>query len=420
MLTISLTTTLDLHYHEISIVDREGLAPFAPAHRRGANVVSEPITSMRFSDHGAQLLYHYKSSAIYQFFQTLQYNDQGVSSTSRVYHNRSTAGMTISPDERRACAFQICTPFYSKHIPDSVNHHPRYCTWRYLAVGYPTDPYAPALADYKEKLPCILRSTGVVRYTNCTHLKDLDRGRRFDGWVIVARLAGWPQGCDIGGSLLKIAYSRSAHTRIAIADNDNVVRVWNVRSRFFASALVEYNPRQFRYPHSITRDGCVELEPMYLHLRGSAAGAKITDLQFSHDSDNILFALTDNGFMFRWDFNPSPPKQPQEEEERIKLRPSHQEISLRFPNPPTLESARRRLETADTNNRHASANGGQTGDIEDGPFPDRPESDVGSWSDSGHPISEDDLVTQVAGEEIGHDDDDVEDADDISDDDMSD
>lgn len=325
---------LDLCYHAFCIVDKNGVAPYSYDERRTL-AAWEPITYMRFSDNGKQLLYQYRERWTYDYYQSLQYNDaEGLLSTSRVKANKSPAGIFIRPDKIRMFSFQIATPFYCKHQIDNRGRS-SLCRWRYLAVGCAVDAGCDGC---EEPVPCILHSEAVVPRLQCDHERQLDRGRRSNDWIIVARLGGWPQtsgkACDVVDSMRKIAYSRSS-SRIAVVDDKNIIRVWKVRPRYFCSDLIYCNPRQFGYPRPMIKNGCVELEPMCLRTRGSAAGANIADLQFSHDSNDILFALTDNGFLFRWEFGPT---------SSAKLpRPSHQEISLRYPNPVSFEVARARL-----------------------------------------------------------------------------
>lgn len=425
--------------------------------------MAEPITYMRFANHGSQLLYHYDTTAIYPYFQTVQYNNDAstVSSTSRVYRNQSWAEIATVPPgihgppqdtSSASYAFQIAMPFYARHMYDTMVVQPRVCFWRYLAVGIPVDGQGRGGGGSAPKrVPCILRSGTTLRPSNCTHRRDLDRGRRFDNWTIVARLAGWPGAASDGGggvSVRKIAYARNS-TRIAIVgsvDNGNgngngndggdEVRVWNFRPHFFARDLTtpSSNPRQFRYPRSMMHsaseaDGltegwsCVELEPLILRLRGSAAGARIVDLQFGHDGENSLFALTHTGCLFRWDFAPATVEH-DEDPRRLVANPTpkHQEISLRFPNPPSFDTARKRVEDAHSGNTHTHAVGedesqDQDVEIEDRPVPgtrDGGNTDDGSHVSSYNEATEDDVLLQLEEEAASEmDDDDDDDGDDL-------
>lgn len=179
--------------------------------------------------------------------------------------------------------FSIAIPFFGTHARRNENNT-EMCHWQYLSFGVAT--------HRKENwtVACLLKSEARCQAQNCGHVLNLDRGRRFSQWTIVARLWGFQNPTNSLGC--KIAASDRG-TRLAVA-NWNVIYVWALEP----DALIEENANGF-YPSYFrsTSSGMIELRPIVLPL-----DAVCFKLGFTHQEDELI-AITDRGVMY-WDLGP--------------------------------------------------------------------------------------------------------------------
>ncbi|EGE05165.1 F-box domain-containing protein [Trichophyton equinum CBS 127.97] len=198
--------------------------------------------------------------------------------------------------------FQVGIPFYGYHIRDFANG---VCNWYYASVGFTRLPPNGRVGAY------ILRSTAQCRSDRCTHILNLDRGRRIERWVTVAKLWGFiPNESNLTGLIA----SSPGGTRLAIA-NWKTLYVWPLEPYHVLMRNREgYYPPSMYYPgdpgacarastiplssgeedYEKTEDGwkdIVELKPIILNLDAVCFGLKFTN------GENELTLLTDKGLM---------------------------------------------------------------------------------------------------------------------------
>ncbi|KAJ5791409.1 uncharacterized protein N7518_008420 [Penicillium psychrosexuale] len=172
--------------------------------------------------------------------------------------------------------FSIGIPFFGTHELGDINRG-EHCHWQYLAFGIATHRVE------KWTVACLLKSES---YTGprCTHVLNLDRGRRFENWQIVAQLGGFREVTTSHGS--PVATSRRG-TRVAVA-NWKTLYVWALNP----SELIEENSTGF-YPSSWeSSTGAIDLRPVVLQLE-----AVCSQLRFTGNEDELV-AITDRGVMF--------------------------------------------------------------------------------------------------------------------------
>ncbi|KAI9933388.1 hypothetical protein AWENTII_002562 [Aspergillus wentii] len=236
-----------------------------------------PITDLTFNDRSSQLLYHYRAQALYGSFQRLNTSSF---STKPKFHENSCM---VQFSDSLSLLFSIAIPFFGNHETCLHNGH-RMCHWQYLTLG---------IATHREEnwtVACLLKSEALCRARNCGHVLNLERGRRFSDWKIVARLWGFQDPVNSLGSL--VAFSNRG-TRIAVA-NWNVIYVWALEPE----ALIEENANGF-YPLNFrsSSSGMIELRPIVLQV-----GAVCFKLRFMNGEDKLV-VITDRGVM-SWDLGP--------------------------------------------------------------------------------------------------------------------
>ena len=113
---------------------------------------------------------------------------------------------------------------------------------------------------------------------------NLDRGRRFNDWQIMAHLGGFRELTTSHGS--RVATSRHG-TRIAVA-NWKTLYIWALNP----DELIQGNGTGF-YPSSWeSSTGAIELRPVVLQLE-----AVCSQIRFAEDEDELV-AITDRGLMY--------------------------------------------------------------------------------------------------------------------------
>ncbi|GES60533.1 F-box-domain-containing protein [Aspergillus terreus] len=235
-----------------------------------------PIINLAFNDRSSQLLYYYKARTLYGSFQRVNMSSYPVQPT--MYGN----ACTVQFDESLVLLFSIDIPFFGTH--ETIQQDGRsMCHWKYLSFG---------VARHRSEdwtVACLLRSEALCSSHNCQHVLNLERGRRFPDWTIVARLWGFEDATDSLGC--RVAASKRG-TRIAVA-NWNLLYVWAVEP----GSLIEQNKDGFYPPSSQAGPGVTVLHPVVLPLN-----AVCFQLQFTQDEDELV-AITDRGLMY-WNLSP--------------------------------------------------------------------------------------------------------------------
>ncbi|OJD24633.1 hypothetical protein ACJ73_04000 [Blastomyces percursus] len=273
-------------YNDNIVIDEDGTMPYDNRYQRPRNVGRiEPIIQMAFNDNAAQLLYYHPSSTIYGHFQRIEMEAGSVTNTSGFLRNSCWVKYynTTNVDDVQEgdLKFTIAIPFFSTHETRSHDPTRDICHWKYLALG-------TAIDKHGELVACILLSEAQCRASHCVHIENLDRGRRFDNWRVVARLAGYSTSMN---SLPGIVAASPRATRLAIA-NWKTITVWPLDPR----AIIKRNADGV-YPESMIDvgvTGAVLLEPVVLESE-----AVCFKLRFGETEDEIV-SLTDRGLM-RWE-----------------------------------------------------------------------------------------------------------------------
>ncbi|KKZ66717.1 hypothetical protein EMCG_07606 [[Emmonsia] crescens] len=271
-------------YSDNTIIDEDGTMPYDNRYQRPRNAGSiEPIIQMTFNDNATQLLYYHPSSTIYGHFQRIEIEYGSTTTTSGLLRNSCWVKYynADNANEDENLKFTIAVPFFSTHETRSHDPTRELCYWKYLALGTATDKHGELVA-------CILMSEAHCRSSQCQHIENLDRGRRFENWRVVARLAGYSTTVN---SLPGIVAASRRATRLAIA-NWKTITVWPLEPH----AIIERNAGDV-YPENMIDAGVTDavlLEPVVLESE-----AVCFMLRFAEGEDEIV-SLTDRGVM-RWE-----------------------------------------------------------------------------------------------------------------------
>ncbi|KAB8258909.1 hypothetical protein BDV32DRAFT_150993 [Aspergillus pseudonomiae] len=242
------------------------------------NCQKGPVIDLAFNDRSTQILYYHRAQTLYGSFQRINMTSFPVQPT--LYENSSLVQFSGS----LSLLFSIAIPFYGTHVTRvEGNGHSR-CHWKYLALGIATH----RTEDWT--VACLLKSEASCSSQLCGHILNLERGRRFFDWTVVARLWGFQ---DSNNSLgCKVATSKHG-TRIAVA-NWNVLYIWALQP----SALIKQNSNGYYPPLLLSPDsGMVELRPIVIPLDAVCFKLRFTDVE------DELLAITDRGLMY-WDLGP--------------------------------------------------------------------------------------------------------------------
>ncbi|PGG96689.1 hypothetical protein GX51_07688 [Blastomyces parvus] len=272
-------------YNDNIIIHEDGTMPYDNRYQRPRNVGPiEPIIQMAFNDNATQLLYYHPSSTIYGHFQRIGVEAGSMKNTSGFLRNSCWVkyyNTNVDDVQEDDLKFTIAIPFFSTHETRSHDPTRELCHWKYLALG-------TAIDKHGELVACILMAEAQCRSSHCLHIENLDRGRRFDNWRVVARLAGYSTSMN---SLPGIVATSPRATRLAIA-NWKTITVWPLDPR----AIIERNADGV-YPEcmiDVGVTGAVLLEPVVLESE-----AVCFKLRFGESEDEIV-SLTDRGVM-RWE-----------------------------------------------------------------------------------------------------------------------
>lgn len=236
------------------------------------------IVHLDLNDHASQALVYNPASAIYNKFIALPQPHQ------EDYSARLSSNYCRLALGSRNAHFSVAIPFYSTH--KTIAERGR-CHWKYLALGIASLPRSNAT------VACLLRSEAQCRSFQCNHQPNLDRGRRFDRWTVMARLLGYRWSND---SLAGVTATSPQGKRLAIACWKEI-NVWPLNPEVIIEGPAgkdwEYYPDDAKRRHGQVRIPPVVLKP----------DAVVFSMCFSRDEDELI-ALTDKGVM-RWALGPA-------------------------------------------------------------------------------------------------------------------
>ncbi|KAJ5096247.1 hypothetical protein NUU61_005603 [Penicillium alfredii] len=229
---------------------------------------------LSFNDRGLQLLHHYRAQSLYGSFQRIHSVPLLGQHKPRLVEN----ACIVSFSHQLSLRFSIGIPFFGTHETGDINQGVR-CHWQYLALGIATHRVE------NWTVACLLKSQAHCQVRHCGHTLNLDRGRRFDNWEIMAQLGDFKELSTSPGS--RVAASRQG-TRIAVA-NWKTLYIWALEPQ----VLIEDNnngfyPPAWRSPSS----GILELRPAALQL-----DAVCSQMRFTQKEDELVL-ITDRGLMY--------------------------------------------------------------------------------------------------------------------------
>lgn len=231
-----------------------------------------PTVKLAFNDRGLQLLHYYRARTLYGAFQRLYMHPQEDHPQAKVRGNACTVPFSAS----LSLQFSISIPFFGTHEADAESQG-LFCHWKYLALGIATHRVE------NWTVACLLRSEAYCRSHHCGHVLNLDRGRRYDDWTVMAQLGGFHEPDTSHGSLVA---SSMLGTRIAMA-SWKTVSIWALHPQeLIDDEGHEFYPGSWRNP-----DNLMELQPVVIQL-----DAVCSQLRFT-DSEDRLVAITDRGFL---------------------------------------------------------------------------------------------------------------------------
>nr|KMM68767.1 F-box domain-containing protein [Coccidioides posadasii RMSCC 3488] len=241
-----------------------------------------PIVRLELNDNASQVLYYHPSSTLYNRYGDLLALD--TAAQQRHSWMKNACNVTLG---HRLLRFSIGIPFFCTHETYQADSYRQMCRWQYLTLGIARHE------SEKWTIACLLRSEARCRSSRCQHVPNLDRGRRFNQWVAMARLWGYQNS---ESSLSGLVATSPRGKRIAIA-NWNVIYIWALNPQVIIEGQQgkewEYYPENMKSEH-----GFVELKPIVLQ-----PDAVCFNLKFSQSEDELI-ALTDRGLM-RWDLGPA-------------------------------------------------------------------------------------------------------------------
>lgn len=229
-----------------------------------------PTVKLAFNDRGYQLFHYYRAHTLYSSFQRIQFLP-GLGQHPGVRNN----ACNVQFSDSLTLNFSIGIPFSGTHQTDSATQGLR-CRWKYLAIG---------IATHRVEhwtVACLLKSEATCMAQNCGHVLNLDRGRRYDSWEIMAQLGGFQESSTSHGSLIAASVRG---TRIAIASWKSI-SIWSLEPNVVIEAEEDFYPELWQSPY-----GFPELKPATVQL-----DAVCHQLRFT-DKEDELVAITDRGLL---------------------------------------------------------------------------------------------------------------------------
>ncbi|KAJ5731053.1 uncharacterized protein N7483_005561 [Penicillium malachiteum] len=239
----------------------------SPGQRKG------PTVRLAFNDRGQQLLHYYRAQTLYNSFQRIHW----LPAPGHLRPNVVDNGCVVEFTRSLSLRFSIGIPFFGTHQAGDGTIGSR-CHWQYLAVGIATHRVE------HWSVACILRSESFPGSHHCGHIMNLERGRRFQDWHIMAQLGGFQEASTSQGSLIAASHQG---TRLAMA-SWKTISIWALEP----NALIQMDHGDEFYPESWrSAEEHLEIPPVIIQL-----DAVCSQLQFT-ENENELFALTDRGIM---------------------------------------------------------------------------------------------------------------------------
>lgn len=232
---------------------------------------AEPTVKLAFNDVGQQLLHYYRAQTLYSAFQKINW----VLSPGQWKPTANPNGCNVTFTSSLSLNFSIGIPFYGTHEQGDGSAGSR-CHWQYLAVGIATHRVE------HWSVACLLRSEASPTAHHCTHEQNIDRGRRFENWKIMAQLGGFQETNTSTGSLIATSPQK---TRIAMA-SWKTVTIWALEPNVLIDGEDGFYPESWR-----TEGGYPELQPAVIQL-----DAVCSQLEFT-ENENELVAITDRGLL---------------------------------------------------------------------------------------------------------------------------
>lgn len=231
-----------------------------------------PTMKLAFNDRGLQVLHHYRARTLYGTFQRLYLHPSTGQSQPGVSENTCN----VSFSESLSLQFSIGIPFFGTH-QGNAGPHGIFCQWKYLALG---------IATHRVEhwtVACLLKSEARCLSQRCGHVLNLERGRRYDNWNIMAQLGGFQESSTSYGSLIATS---ALGTRIAIA-SWRTISIWAIHPQeLIEDKGYEFYPESWQSPQGLT-----ELRPIVIQLH-----AVCSQLQFAETEDELI-AITDRGIL---------------------------------------------------------------------------------------------------------------------------
>ncbi|KAJ5175486.1 uncharacterized protein N7482_001363 [Penicillium canariense] len=236
-----------------------------------------PTMKLTFNDRGGQLLHHYRGHTLFSSFQRI--HSISTVPEPNVRDNTCVAAYTSA----LMLQFSIGIPFFATHRTGDQSPRMGTCHWQYLAVG---------IATHRVEhwtVACLLRSESFPQAHRCTHVMNLDRGRRFDDWLVLAQLGGYQESNTSHGSLIAAS---PLGTRVASA-SWKTVTVWALEPQVLIDEETGHYPESWINSAELT-----ELRPAVIQLEAVCSQLRFTD------KEDELVAITDRGLLFL-DIRPS-------------------------------------------------------------------------------------------------------------------
>ncbi|KAH8690970.1 hypothetical protein BGW36DRAFT_364518 [Talaromyces proteolyticus] len=275
-----------LSYQEKSVVDENGVWPKwrteDPA-RFDEQSFSQlgPVTDIQYHNRGRQMLYSYRGSTLFKFWQIVL--DTQPLSLSSGYINR--CAVSLNRGERRI-PFTVNIPFFGTHVEEPEND---FCSHIYLSFGTATHP------SHDCPIACILKKQRLCENLTTPHQYDSEPYFDPQLWSVVARLWGYPRPSSTLGCIFAAS---AGGTRVAVCHWD-VLYVWALDPNVLVRETREKVKAESQYfpPTWRAETNLIELRPAVFRL--DAVGFK---LMFTQNED-IIMVLTDKGLM-TWDLRP--------------------------------------------------------------------------------------------------------------------
>lgn len=208
--------------------------------------------------------------------------DPDASESGPMWNNRVHLDLE---NEERWQEFHVGMPFHGAHTSRVFVSHQTtpLCVTSFLAIGIHHD-LDPCNNDSYDAF--IVQAESHSPSTICSHIFDLESGRRNSSWKAIALLAGWRQGTSSLGTVMAISPGGSS---IASATWSRVL-VWTFNPR-----LLHQGELQHYFPvHDYnSKKGIGRLRPFLL----KPVGVVYNMLWIG---ETVLYATTDHGLV-KWD-----------------------------------------------------------------------------------------------------------------------